>query len=220
LVIAIPTISSSESFSMSKATCGLVVTNAGRSSNLFSSSRCRREALARSASQRRRAHCGRPIRGEHSNHCPVDALRHLRRRHGIAGDSAGYHLRRAMPRRVELARYNDQFGGFVQLHALIVLARRIALAESEGRPGGRPRSAGVPFDPFSTSAVLLCPPHVSRQTHRSSAGRSSRKKCERPGNRRRGVFLLSGFWLRRIRGSGAGTTTAPGNAGPASAPRS
>jgi hypothetical protein len=50
----------------------------------------------------------------------VDALHHVRRQHRITGDGAGYYLRRAMPRPVELARYNDECARFIELQALIV----------------------------------------------------------------------------------------------------
>ncbi len=70
----------------------------------------------------------REFRDEHDNRCLVDALRHVRRRHGITGDGAGHYLRAAMPRRVQLAAYNDDCKQFIELHALIVLARRMAVA--------------------------------------------------------------------------------------------
>jgi hypothetical protein len=57
----------------------------------------------------------------------------VRRRHRITGDGAGYYLRRTMPRPVELAGYNDECARFIELQALIVLARRMAEAAKASR---------------------------------------------------------------------------------------
>jgi hypothetical protein len=63
----------------------------------------------------------------------VDALHHVRRQHGITGDGAGYYLRRAMPRPVELAGYNDECARFIELQARIVLTRCMAEADKASR---------------------------------------------------------------------------------------
>jgi hypothetical protein len=47
------------------------------------------------------------FRDGNGNRCLFDALHQLRRKHGIRGDGTGYYLRDAMPRRRELAWFND-----------------------------------------------------------------------------------------------------------------
>jgi hypothetical protein len=74
------------------------------------------------------------LRDGRGSRCLVDALHHVRRRHRITGDGAGFYLRRAVPRTVELARDNDECARFIELQALVVLARRMAGADKASMP--------------------------------------------------------------------------------------
>ena len=73
-------------------------------------------------------------RDDDGNRCLVNALDYVRRKHRITGDGASYYLRRAMPHPGGLPSYNDHCQRFVELRALIELARRLAIAESRGDP--------------------------------------------------------------------------------------
>jgi hypothetical protein len=55
------------------------------------------------------------FRDGNGNRCLFDALHQLRRKHGIRGDGTGYYLRDAMPRRRELAWFNDDCKNFGEL---------------------------------------------------------------------------------------------------------
>jgi hypothetical protein len=74
------------------------------------------------------------FRDGRGSRCLVGPLHHVRRQHRITGDGAGFYLRRAMPRPIELAGYNDERARFLELQALVVLARRMATADQASRP--------------------------------------------------------------------------------------
>jgi hypothetical protein len=70
------------------------------------------------------------------NRCLVGALRHIRCRHGIKGDGAGYYLADAVAARgvhVGLIAYNDYCNGFHQVREIIVSARKAAKREAVAR---------------------------------------------------------------------------------------
>ena len=64
------------------------------------------------------------------NHCLIGGLRHVRTRHAIKGDGAGYYLADALPPEYRrLDDYNDDADSFAEVCALILIARELAQAE-------------------------------------------------------------------------------------------
>ena len=68
--------------------------------------------------------------------CLVDALRRMRRVHGLYGDAARRYLTEAMPERMPLQPFNDFCDSFRELRALIGRARQLAVADAPSAVGG------------------------------------------------------------------------------------